>query len=133
VRFLIRSAITAKMSFMVEKRGNHLELAHAARSRPAAQPVRLQGQFHQNERLGRRPSGDTANGEQSVTYDLEAVLKKIEHWHQGSIAGFRIMYGDSDGYWGSILGWPARYVFRTPGNERGCSREEDPAVTRRAK
>jgi len=27
------------------------------------------------------------------------VRRKIEHWHQGSINGFRIMYRDSEGIW----------------------------------
>jgi hypothetical protein len=26
----------------------------------------------------------------------------IESWHQGSIAGFRIMYRDSEGYWDGV-------------------------------
>ena len=29
---------------------------------------------------------DTGKGKKSVTNDLEAVLRKIEYWHQGSIA-----------------------------------------------
>ena len=35
----------------------------------------------------------------SVTNDIENVLRKIEAWHQGSIAGYRIMYRDAGGYW----------------------------------
>jgi hypothetical protein len=31
---------------------------------------------------------DTGKGLKSVKDDLEAVLRKIEGWHQGSIAGF---------------------------------------------
>jgi len=34
-----------------------------------------------------------------VTNDIEAVLRKIEYWHQGSIAGFKIMYRDKNGVW----------------------------------
>jgi hypothetical protein len=34
---------------------------------------------------------DTGKGEKSVADDLEAVLRKIEDWHQGSIAGYRII------------------------------------------
>jgi hypothetical protein len=41
-------------------------------------------------------------GNKSVTNDIENVLRKIEGWHQGSIAGFKIMYRDSDGYWDGI-------------------------------
>jgi hypothetical protein len=32
-----------------------------------------------------------------VTKDIDAVLRKIEHWHQGSIAAFKIMYRDEHG------------------------------------
>jgi hypothetical protein len=35
---------------------------------------------------------DTGRGRASVTRDIEAVLRKIEYWHQGSIATFKIMY-----------------------------------------
>ena len=33
----------------------------------------------------------------SVTNDIEAVLRKIEYWHQGSIVGFKILYHDEQG------------------------------------
>ena len=32
----------------------------------------------------------------------ENVLRKIEAWHQGSIAGYRIMYRDSEGVWDGV-------------------------------
>jgi hypothetical protein len=32
---------------------------------------------------------DTGKRAKSVADDLEAVLRKIEHWHQGSIAGYQ--------------------------------------------
>jgi hypothetical protein len=32
---------------------------------------------------------DTGKGSRSVTNDIEAVLRKIEYWHQGSITGSR--------------------------------------------
>jgi len=35
---------------------------------------------------------DTGKGRRSVTNDIEAVLRKIEYWHQGSITGFKIVY-----------------------------------------
>jgi hypothetical protein len=35
---------------------------------------------------------DTGKGKKSAADDLEAVLRKIEHWHQGSIARYRISY-----------------------------------------
>jgi hypothetical protein len=36
-------------------------------------------------------------GNRSVTNDIENVLRKIEYYHQGSIAAFHIMYRDSEG------------------------------------
>lgn len=36
------------------------------------------------------------------TNDFEAILRKIEYWHQGSIAAFRIMYRDETGVWGGV-------------------------------
>jgi hypothetical protein len=40
---------------------------------------------------------DTGKGKKSVADDLEAVLRKIEYWHQGSIARFRISYMSTQG------------------------------------
>jgi hypothetical protein len=37
---------------------------------------------------------DLDRGNRSATNDIEGVLRKIEHYHQGSIAGFKIMYRD---------------------------------------
>jgi hypothetical protein len=37
-----------------------------------------------------------------VTNDIEAVLRKIEYWHQGSIAAFKIMYRDENGFWDGV-------------------------------
>ena len=34
--------------------------------------------------------------------NLEAVLRNIEDWHQGSIADYRIMYLASDGTWTGV-------------------------------
>jgi len=45
---------------------------------------------------------DTGKGLRSVTNDIEAVLRKIEYWHQGSIAGFKIMYRDESGVWDGV-------------------------------
>jgi hypothetical protein len=41
-------------------------------------------------------------GNRSVTNDIERVLRKIEHYHQGSIAGFKIMYRDSQNIWDAV-------------------------------
>ena len=43
-------------------------------------------------------------GNRSVTNDAETVLRKIEHYHQASIFGFKIMYRDSDGIGMGSLG-----------------------------
>jgi hypothetical protein len=40
---------------------------------------------------------DSGKGKKSVADDLEAVLRKIEHWHQGSIARYRISYRSTQG------------------------------------
>ena len=40
---------------------------------------------------------DTGKGKKAVAGDLEAVLRKIEYWHQGSIARFRISYRSTQG------------------------------------
>jgi hypothetical protein len=37
---------------------------------------------------------DTGLGKCSVAEDIEAILRKIEHWHQGSIAKFKIVCRD---------------------------------------
>lgn len=60
---------------------------------------------------------DLGLGNRSVTNDIENVLRKIEHYHQGSIADFKIMYRDSDQIWGrDPVGRPARFLFRVAGN-----------------
>ena len=40
---------------------------------------------------------DTGKGKKSVGDDLEAVLLKVEYWHQGSIARYRITYQSTQG------------------------------------
>ncbi len=45
---------------------------------------------------------DTNLGKVSVTNDIEAVLRNIEYWHQGSIAAFKIMYRDENGVWDGV-------------------------------
>jgi hypothetical protein len=40
------------------------------------------------------PISDTGLGKLSVANDLEAVLRRIEYRHQGSIAAFKIIYRD---------------------------------------
>jgi hypothetical protein len=45
---------------------------------------------------------DTCNSRSSVTNDIEAVLRKVEYWHQGPVAAFKIMYRDERGVWDGI-------------------------------
>jgi hypothetical protein len=42
---------------------------------------------------------DTCLGKCLVSEDIEAVLRKIEYWDQGSITRFKIMYRDGKGFW----------------------------------
>jgi hypothetical protein len=40
---------------------------------------------------------DTGRGTKSVADDLEAVLQRIEHWHQGSVAHLKLTVIDPAG------------------------------------
>jgi hypothetical protein len=42
---------------------------------------------------------DTGLDKCSATEDIEAVLRKIEYWHKGSISSFQIMCRDGKGFW----------------------------------
>jgi len=50
-------------------------------------------------------------GNRSVTNDIENVLRKIEEYHQGSIAGFKIMYRDSQKTWDGVRWDGKRALF----------------------
>jgi hypothetical protein len=43
-------------------------------------------------------------GAGSVQEELERILRRIEHWHQGSVASYRILYQDADGL-GAEVKW----------------------------
>ena len=45
---------------------------------------------------------DTGLGTRSVTEDIEAVLRKLEYWHQGSITRFKIICRDGKGFWHAV-------------------------------
>ena len=45
---------------------------------------------------------DTGLGSRSALEDIEAVLWKIEYWHQGSITKFKIMCRDGKGFWHGV-------------------------------
>jgi hypothetical protein len=68
---------------------------------------------------------DTGKGPRSVTNDIEAVLRKIEYWHQGSIAGFKIMYRDEHGIWDGVRweGQPPSF-FALRETDEGKAREK---------
>lgn len=40
---------------------------------------------------------DTGKGKKSVLEDLSAVIRKIEYWHQGSVANFELTVFDPEG------------------------------------
>ena len=73
---------------------------------------------------------DTGKGKCSVADDLESVLRKIEYWHQGSVAKFKIMCRDGEGFWHGFGGTakPRCFALLTkPTDEkpaRNCSSEE---------
>jgi hypothetical protein len=53
---------------------------------------------------------DTGKGRVSVINDIQSVLRKIEYWHQGSIAGFKITYRDENGIWNGIR-WDGQHAY----------------------
>jgi hypothetical protein len=60
---------------------------------------------------------DTGKGKKSVVDDLESVLRKIEHWHQGSIAGYRISLQSTEG---------SEYLVEWDGKTAGMSVSKEP-------
>lgn len=73
---------------------------------------------------------DTGLGFRSVTEDIEAVLRKIEHWHQGAVTTFKIMCRDATGFWHRVhWGWQNRrpfLLYRKPTSDRpakSCTRK----------
>jgi hypothetical protein len=61
---------------------------------------------------------DTGLGQRSVTEDIEAVLQKIERWHQGSIRSFKIMCRDPKGFWYEVH-WDGKTASFFPLKETG--------------
>jgi hypothetical protein len=45
---------------------------------------------------------DTGLSQLPVIDDIEAVLRKIKYWHQGSISKFKIMCRDGKGFWHGV-------------------------------
>jgi hypothetical protein len=60
---------------------------------------------------------DTGKGRVSVANDIAAVLRKIEYWHQGSVAGFKIEYRDEKGAWTGIRWNAERAIFFAIGED----------------
>jgi hypothetical protein len=50
---------------------------------------------------------ETGKGKKSVAEDLEAVLRKIEYWHQGPLARYRISYRSAQGT-GHLVVWDGK-------------------------
>jgi hypothetical protein len=68
---------------------------------------------------------DTGKGSRSVTNDIEAILRKIEYWHQGSIAGFKIMYWGENGVWDGVR-WDGQHpsFFALRETDEGKARDK---------
>jgi hypothetical protein len=64
---------------------------------------------------------DTGLGQRSVTDDIEAVLRKIEHWHQGLISSFKIMPGRQSILASCSVGRQNRVSFCLEGDRRAKS------------
>jgi len=47
---------------------------------------------------------DTGLGSRSVLEDIEAALRKIEYWHQGSVTKFKITCRDGKGFGTAFVG-----------------------------
>ena len=41
-------------------------------------------------------------GAGSIHQEIGRILRRIEHWHQGSVKSFRILYQDADGLGGEV-------------------------------
>jgi hypothetical protein len=59
----------------------------------------------------------TGKGSISVGKDIEAVLRKIEYWHQAPVTKFRIMARQGQGSWHGVR-WDGKTAIPFPLNER---------------
>jgi hypothetical protein len=59
---------------------------------------------------------DYGKGSISVGKDLEAVLRKIEHWHQAPVTKFRIMARQGQGTWHGVR-WDGKTAISFPLDE----------------
>jgi hypothetical protein len=69
-----------------------MNLEHRIDSASFANPIVTQADFSYSIVLNLVKIQDTGKGAKSVTNDIEKVLRKIEIWHQGSIAGHMISW-----------------------------------------
>jgi hypothetical protein len=58
----------------------------------------------------------TGKGSISVGKDLEAVLRKIEYWHQAPVTKFRIMARQGQGTWHGVR-WDGKTAISFPLDE----------------
>ena len=70
---------------------------------------------------------DTGKGKCSVAEDLESVLRKIEYWHQGSVAKFKIMCRDGKGFWHRV-DWDGKTASISALQEAGERKSQQKAL-----
>jgi len=56
---------------------------------------------------------DTGRGRLSVTEDLEAVMRRLEYWHMGSLSGFKISCRSQNGTRHEVK-WDGRRALVSP-------------------
>ena len=76
-----------------------MNLEHGNDQASFANSALTRAEFTYSMVLNRIKIIDLNRGTASVTDDIENVLRKIEAWRQGSIAGYRIMCRDAGGCW----------------------------------
>jgi hypothetical protein len=105
-----------------ERAHEHHEISFNA---DISDPIRTRADFTYNITPAVISITDTGLGKCSVTEDIEAVLRKIEYWHQCSISSFKIMCRDGKGFWDEVsLGRQKRIRFRSGENRRAKSLQE---------
>jgi hypothetical protein len=65
-----------------------MNLGHRSDPPSFTNPVVTRAEFTYSMVLNRIKIVDLTRGTASVTSDIENVLRKIEAWHQGSVAGY---------------------------------------------
>jgi hypothetical protein len=44
----------------------------------------------------------TNSGPGSINQEIGRIMRRIEHWHQGSVKSYRILYQNADGLGGEV-------------------------------